>query len=323
MFGFKNIIGVCLSAKNKRSYSRMKWRSMSCPVSASWQVRVRHKQVFYCLSNPPFKDQNPPILSVMDDDIPTLKPRLIQNQNVVHRLERRRICSGRPGAHWYRVRCFHQNLFPNFTVVNVEKPPCFLRKFSPDGRCFIAFSSDQTSLEVRGTVLPWTSVIRTPAEIQVKPNSVLLQIYEYQGCQAAQDLLRNQEGETLSTDQRFFNIRGRLFERFFSLLHVTNVASNGEHLNRECSLFTDDCRYVIVGSAVYVPEEPPPYFFEVRTLTSFSLSSVNKSVLISFDLLPGVSQQWVCDSKSTISPGRLLPSYYWPPHGSTVWHQVL
>uniref|UniRef100_A0A673AV81 Uncharacterized protein n=1 Tax=Sphaeramia orbicularis TaxID=375764 RepID=A0A673AV81_9TELE len=128
----------------------------------------------------------------MDDDIPTLKPRRIQNQNVVHRLERRRICSGRPG----------------------------------------------TSLE----------------------------IYEYQGCQAAQDLLRGQEGETLLTanDQRSLNIRGRLFERFFSLLHVTNVASNGEHLNRECSLFTDDCRYVIVGSAVYVPEEPPPYFFEVR-----------------------------------------------------------
>ncbi len=96
----------------------------------------------------------------------------------------------------------------------------------------------------------------------------LLQIYEYQGCQAAQDLLRGQEGETLLTanDQRSLNIRGRLFERFFSLLHVTNVASNGEHLNRECSLFTDDCRYVIVGSAVYVPEEPPPYFFEVTTL---------------------------------------------------------
>lgn len=99
----------------------------------------------------------------------------------------------------------------------------------------------------------------------------LPQIYEYQGCQAAQDLLRGQEGETLLTanDQRSLNIRGRLFERFFSLLHVTNVASNGEHLNRECSLFTDDCRYVIVGSAVYVPEEPPPYFFEVTTPSKF------------------------------------------------------
>ncbi|XP_041966715.1 DET1 homolog isoform X2 [Alosa alosa] len=172
-----------------------------------------------------------------EEESPTLRPRRIQNQNVVHRLEQRRISSGPAGAHWYRVRCFHQNLFPNFTVVNVEKPPCFLRKFSPDGRWFIAFSSDQTSLE----------------------------IYEYQGCQAAQDLLQGQEGETLANgnDQASLGIRGRLFERFFCLMHVTNVASNGEHLNRECSLFTDDCRYVIVGSAAYLPEEPHPHFFEV------------------------------------------------------------
>lgn len=219
----------------------------------------------------------------MDEDTQTLKPRQIQNQNVVHRLERRRICSGRPGAHWYRVRCFHQNLFPNFTVVNVEKPPCFLRKFSPDGRCFIAFSSDQTSLEVWAlfsvsTLLHLQQTAAnfieqfTPKKMKLVWNPsylhVLAQIYEYQGCQAAQDLLRGQEGETLliANDQRSLNIRGRLFERFFSLLHVTNVASNGEHLNRECSLFTDDCRYVIVGSAVYVPEEPPPYFFEVIML---------------------------------------------------------
>lgn len=113
----------------------------------------------------------------------------------------------------------------------------------------------------------------------------LLQIYEYQGCQAAQDLLRGQEGETLLTvnDQRSLNIRGRLFERFFSLLHVTNVASNGEHLNRECSLFTDDCRYVIVGSAVYVPEEPPPYFFEVTMAFKFLINFAGnfQQVLIS------------------------------------------
>nr|XP_014340363.1 PREDICTED: DET1 homolog [Latimeria chalumnae] len=172
----------------------------------------------------------------MDDGL-TIKPRRIQNQNIVHRLEFRRIFSGRPGAHWYQVRLFHQNTFPNFTVVNVEKPPCFLRKFSPDGRYFIAFSLDQTSLE----------------------------IYEYQGCQAAEDLLQGYEGEIFANgnDQRSFSIRGRLFDRFFVLLHITNVASNGEHLNRECSLFTDNCRYVIVGSAIYVPEEPHPLFFEI------------------------------------------------------------
>ncbi|NXU02489.1 DET1 protein, partial [Buphagus erythrorhynchus] len=173
----------------------------------------------------------------MDHEAPTIRPRRIQNQNVIHRLERRRLSSGKAGTHWHQVRVFHQNVFPNFTVVNVEKPPCFLRKFSPDGRYFIAFSSDQTSLE----------------------------IYEYQGCQAAEDLLQGYEGEILANgnDQRSVNIRGRLFERFFVLLHITNVASNGEHLNRECSLFTDDCRYVIVGSAAYLPEEPHPPFFEV------------------------------------------------------------
>ncbi|XP_036211566.1 DET1 homolog isoform X1 [Myotis myotis] len=173
----------------------------------------------------------------MDHHVSTIKPRRIQNQNVIHRLERRRISSGKAGTHWHQVRVFHQNVFPNFTVVNVEKPPCFLRKFSPDGRYFIAFSSDQTSLE----------------------------IYEYQGCQAAEDLLQGYEGEILSNgnDQRSVNIRGRLFERFFVLLHITNVAANGEHLNRECSLFTDDCRCVIVGSAAYLPDEPHPPFFEV------------------------------------------------------------
>ncbi|KAM5291339.1 DET1 homolog isoform 1-T1 [Glossophaga mutica] len=173
----------------------------------------------------------------MDHHVPTIKPRRIQNQNVIHRLERRRISSGKAGTHWHQVRVFHQNVFPNFTVVNVEKPPCFLRKFSPDGRYFIAFSSDQTSLE----------------------------IYEYQGCQAAEDLLQGYEGEILSNgnDQRSVNIRGRLFERFFVLLHITNVAANGEHLNRECSLFTDDCRCVIVGSAAYLPDEPHPPFYEV------------------------------------------------------------
>ncbi|XP_023368429.1 DET1 homolog isoform X3 [Otolemur garnettii] len=180
---------------------------------------------------------------IMDHHVTTIKPRRIQNQNVIHRLERRRISSGKAGTHWHQVRVFHQNVFPNFTVVNVEKPPCFLRKFSPDGRYFIAFSSDQTSLE----------------------------IYEYQGCQAAEDLLQGYEGEILSNgnDQRSVNIRGRLFERFFVLLHITNVAANGEHLNRECSLFTDDCRCVIVGSAAYLPDEPHPPFYEVTPEGTF------------------------------------------------------
>uniref|UniRef100_A0A8C8UM29 DET1 n=1 Tax=Peromyscus maniculatus bairdii TaxID=230844 RepID=A0A8C8UM29_PERMB len=40
----------------------------------------------------------------MDHHVSTIKPRRIQNQNVIHRLERRRISSGKAGTHWHQVR---------------------------------------------------------------------------------------------------------------------------------------------------------------------------------------------------------------------------
>lgn len=77
-----------------------------------------------------------------------LLPRRINNQNLVYRLFHRQTHVSSPGTHFHQVRSLYTNVFPNYTVVNVEKPPCFLRKFSPDGKYFIAFSSDQTSLEI-------------------------------------------------------------------------------------------------------------------------------------------------------------------------------
>lgn len=156
------------------------------------------------------------------------KPRRVPNQNVVWKLKQRETFLCKPGTHWHRAKSFHQNAFPNFTIVNVEKPPCFLRKFSPTGRHFVAFSMDQSSIE----------------------------IYEFQGPSAAEHMLAT-EGH----DHVF--VRSSLFGQFFKQTAVTTVAPNGEHLNRECSLFTDDGRYVIVGSASYVPEEPHPYFYDI------------------------------------------------------------
>uniref|UniRef100_A0A5F8H2X6 Uncharacterized protein n=1 Tax=Monodelphis domestica TaxID=13616 RepID=A0A5F8H2X6_MONDO len=55
------------------------------------------------------------------------------------------------------------------------------------------------------------------------------EIYEFHSCQEAEDLLQGYEGEILANgnDQQSVNIRGRLFECFFVLLHITNVAANG------------------------------------------------------------------------------------------------
>jgi de-etiolated-1 len=174
------------------------------------------------------------------DNSTFLKPRSIPPQNIVNRLWRREIYGTlKPGTQFNVAREFHQNVFPNFTIVNVEKPPCFLRKFSPDGRYFIAFSSDQTSLE----------------------------IYEYRGSSAAADLVEGLTGEYVGNrnDERSDEIRSKVFERFFKPKFTVNVAQSSEQLNRECSLFTDDGRYVIVGSAAYIPDDLRPHFYEIYT----------------------------------------------------------
>lgn len=121
-----------------------------------------------------------------------IKPRKIGPQNIVVRLRRREMFGCRyPGTHVLVARQFYQNVFPNFTVVNVEKPPCFLRKFSPDGRYLVAFSSDQTSIKV----------------------------YEYRGASAAAALLAECKGEYVGhkNDQRTFQIRSNVFNCFFKV----------------------------------------------------------------------------------------------------------
>ncbi|XP_038073823.1 DET1 homolog [Patiria miniata] len=199
-----------------------------------------------------------------------IRPRKIPHQNIVYRLFHRQTHRCKPGTQFHVARSFHQNVFPGFTVVNVEKPPCFLRKFSPDGKYFIAFSADQTSLE----------------------------IYRFQGPAAACDLLQRISKKAPVDVVEAQGIRGQLFQRFFALQHVVSVAPNGEHLNRECSLFTDDGRYVIVGSASYVPEEPYPHFYDVYR-NNESVSPNPRSPLEDYSLhLVDLQLGVLCDSRT-------------------------
>lgn len=177
-----------------------------------------------------------------------IRPRKVPAQNIVIRLKNRETFAyKKPGTHFHAARQFYQNVFPNFTVINVEKPPCFLRKFSPDGKHFIAFSSDQTSLE----------------------------IYVYKGPAAAANLLQK--------TTPLYQVKTEIFERFFKvklttsvrqvffsnstfqLKYVVNVVQSTEQLNRECSLFTEDGRYVIICSAAYIPDELRPHFYQIYT----------------------------------------------------------
>lgn len=186
------------------------------------------------------------------DNEPSFKHRTIPVQNIALKLRDREINMTRQRSSIFNItRRFYQNITPNFTCINIEKPACFIRKFTPDGSHLIAYSSDQTSVE----------------------------IYEYQGPAAAAHLLQDlelQPGNDCTTSglPQVERIRRDLFDLLFKLKHTVHVTVENEQLNRECSIFTDDSRYVIVGSASFVPDESQLHYFDVyRNNESVSLNS--------------------------------------------------
>ncbi len=164
-------------------------------------------------------------------------PRKLETQNVVSRLFHREINGSRYKKNFLNTsRGFYTNVYPNYTLVNIEKPPCFLRKFTPDGKRFIAFSHDQTHLE----------------------------IYEYGGSGTlgkAMDALPVDSDYLRASDDSdpAKVVRSSAFDAVFGLEHfIPLTTNNNEQLNRECSLFSEDGEYVIVGSASYIPEDLHP-----------------------------------------------------------------
>lgn len=100
-----------------------------------------------------------------------------------------------------------ENLFNFFlvSIINVEKPPCYLRKFSLDGKYLIAFSSDQTRLE----------------------------IYQYRGITSAMELTAGVTEEMVANFNMGLNleIRSKIFDKLFKLKHVVET-SREKQLNR-------------------------------------------------------------------------------------------
>ena len=145
------------------------------------------------------------------------------NQNLIQKLWQRQLPMCSSSEIYHHNRSIYHCVVPNHTEQGVQPPAGFLRKFSPDGHFLLAFSNDQRNVLV----------------------------YDYRGASAGQVLYsQNRSGE---------EIRYSLFDQFFKQRYSIPVAQNGEHLNRECSVFTEDCQYMLVVSSAAVPDDPPMF----------------------------------------------------------------
>lgn len=127
----------------------------------------------------------------------TIRPRRIGPQNIVCRVLARERGIGRVGTNVHNIREFYKNVTPNLTVINVEKPAGFLRKFSPDGKYLIAFTFDQTSLE----------------------------IYRFRGVAAAAHLINGWPNDIVPNwiSGHAYNIRSKIFECLFKVGKYTGT----------------------------------------------------------------------------------------------------
>lgn len=162
--------------------------------------------------------------------------RKLPHQNIVARLAQRETAIDSPAQLYYRKRSLYQCIVPNYTELDVQYPQGYLRKFTPDGNCLLAFSSNQKNVV----------------------------IYDYLGAGAGQKLY------TPEVD----DVKGQLFDQFFSFKFSIPVAQGPENLNRECSLFTNEGQYVIVGSSIVIPDDSyPPMYETFRNNESVSPSA--------------------------------------------------
>ena len=190
--------------------------------------------------------------------------RRITSQNLVHKLWQRQVLTCCPAKAYHQTRSIYHCIVPNHTEQGVQPPSGFLRKFSPDGKVLLAFSNDQ-----RGVL-----------------------VYNYRGASAAQTLYRSGHTEE--------DIKLHLFDRFFKLRFSIPVTQNAEPLNRECSLFSDDCQYVIVVSSETISEDIQMFdmFRNNESIPMTSQSTMEDYTLYLVDIVGGVvadSKDFKCD----------------------------
>eukprot|EP00731_Ephydatia_muelleri_P015761 Em0009g185a len=149
------------------------------------------------------------------------------DQNIMTKLYRREVAIDNPAQLFHRQRALYQCAVPEFTESNVQTPSCFLRKFTPDGNQLLAFSRDQRSVE----------------------------LYDYLGGGSGQELY--------CSELDSWSIRSELFGKFFRLRFSIPVAQENEFLNRECSLFTCQSHYLIVGASSVVPDDHYQHTFDL------------------------------------------------------------
>lgn len=71
----------------------------------------------------------------------------------------------------------------------------------------------------------------------------------------------------------------------FQIKHVVNMDGSEKQLNRECSLFVNDGRHVIVGAAIFISDDLRPNFYTIYSNNESITTVCAKLTLVYLELI--------------------------------------
>lgn len=136
------------------------------------------------------------------------------------------------------IKRVYLSINPNYSILNVKIPNCYLRRFSPDGRYLIAFNHQLNGIQI----------------FMFKGSSA--GINELNKINSPQKPFQDKtDFDDFESDQ----FRLRAFDTYFTETANIRLTDANEVIHRECALFYKDSYLIIASSGIVNDESLPPY----------------------------------------------------------------
>jgi de-etiolated-1 len=163
---------------------------------------------------------------------------------------------------------------PNYSVLNVKIPNCYLRRFSPDGRYLIAFSSSLDGIQIFFFKSPSAGLEHIQ---KFKDSSSLDNKYSYD--------------KTDCDNFESYTFRMRAFDVYLKKVSEIKLTESNELMNRECALFYKNV-YLIVASSELLNDDNLPSYSQLAT----NNESIHSGMIENYTIyLVNIKQKKICD----------------------------
>lgn len=176
---------------------------------------------------------------------------------------------------------------PNYSILNVKIPNCFLRRFSPDGRYLIAFNQYLNGIQIfsfKGSSAGISDIDK-------------INEHQYSTRSPSDETCFRESNNLHFQDRTNFNesesdqFRSKAFSTYFKETANLKLTENSEQIHRECALFYKNSYLIVASSSIVNEENLPPYDQLAANNEAIHYNTVENYTIYLIDIQKGI----LCD----------------------------